>query len=90
MSIDNIFYARSGCKERNAGERFMAVERYTTPRGTEVPYTVRLNHGGGVMVDELFLFDDEDDALWFIAEGYRGMLYELESEPDDMYLERTC
>jgi hypothetical protein len=60
----------------------------------DYPFVVALNHGriveidGSVNmcpIDERFYVNTQDDAEWFVTEGYKAWLYKGESEPDRVY-----
>ena len=74
MSIDNCIWVPAGARnDRNTSYAkhkcgdLMPPERYTR-------HQVFLAHGGNVLIDEQYFFEDEADARWFWNEGYKERL----------------
>jgi hypothetical protein len=90
MSIDRFWHVPAGDRDaRSANWR----KYHPGDKSIRItPHRVFLAHGGNSLTDELFLFDDKEDARWFYKEGFRGMLFRdgnetFEAPPDLMYLD---
>jgi hypothetical protein len=90
VSVDRIWHVPAGDRDMQSAN----WRKY--PSGdksiTITPHRVFLAHGGNSLTNELFLFDDKEDAKWFYKEGFRGMLFHdgnetVEAPPDHMYLD---
>lgn len=90
MSIDHHFYVPGGM--RDSETRRFSEFKYSSLgelRDAGHPHTdhqVFLAHGGGILIDEQFYFEDAEDARWFFGGGYERVLYEEEEKPDRMAL----
>jgi len=92
MSIDYFWYVPAGDRDTNSKNwrRYYPGDKNIPIK----PYEVFVAHGGNSLIDELFLFDNKEDAQWFYAEGYRGMLLQdagvTQDTPNHMYLNIAC
>jgi hypothetical protein len=90
VSIDRFWQVPAG--DRNTQSASWSKYPPGDKSITITPHRVFLAHGGNSLTNELFLFDDKDDAQWFYTEGFRGMLFRdgnktVEASPDHMYLD---
>lgn len=94
MGIDHFFLGTAGCRNRELKKGERRYERKRQPNIMGTPFSVRLNHGHGILdgtptlftIDQLFYFETEEDARWFASEGYKGMLYDGETSVESITL----
>jgi hypothetical protein len=70
----------------STGNGILMKYRHGEKMPAETRFQVLLSHGGNIMVDEQYFFENETDARWFINGGFRTQLYENETAPDHLEL----
>jgi hypothetical protein len=85
--IDYFWHVPAGDRNSNNWRKYRRGDK-DIPMGLVGVY---FSHGGPFAIDELFYFDDELDAKWFLAEGFRGMLLHSndgvkEDAPDRLFI----
>jgi hypothetical protein len=72
MSIDNFIFLPAGLRNGNR-EHFRVKSYEELPIAYRTPHQAYLNNN---LTDDLFFFEDPEDACWFYREGYQGWLFD--------------